>query len=75
MYNRADAAVLTAMIGWSRPAKIQEIGSGYSTACSLDTARAFGLRTQITAIEPFPERLRSVLGDSLEDVELVEAPV
>jgi predicted O-methyltransferase YrrM len=75
MYNRADAAVLTAMIGWSRPARILEIGSGYSTACSLDAATSLGLRTQITAIEPFPDRLKAVLGDSLEDIELVVAPV
>jgi hypothetical protein len=40
-----------------RPARIIEIGSGFSTACWLDSIDALGLRTSIACIEPHPNRL------------------
>lgn len=59
MFGPADAAVYRAMLTHLRPARVLEVGSGFSTAIALDEADAnpalAGL--EITCIEPFPERL------------------
>jgi len=58
----ADAITLRTMIHHLQPRRIIEIGSGYSTACMLDSAEHMGLTNlQITCVEPNAERLRSVL--------------
>jgi predicted O-methyltransferase YrrM len=61
-YPYGDAIVLRAMINHFKPRRIVEIGSGYSTACMLDTADHLGCSDlKITCIEPNPERLISIL--------------
>lgn len=72
-----DAITLRAMIGHYRPRRIIEIGSGYSTACMLDSAEHASLPAlDITCIEPDPSRLRSLLKDGdLESLHLIERPV
>lgn len=60
-YGYGDGATLRAMISDLRPNRIIEIGSGYSTACMLDTIDELGLTTQITCIEPYPGHLLSRL--------------
>jgi predicted O-methyltransferase YrrM len=61
-YNHGDSIILRAMIGAFRPRRVVEIGSGYSTACMLDSADEVGLDDlRITCIEPYPTRLKSVL--------------
>ena len=62
MFGPADALGLRLMIGWLRPARIVEIGSGYSTAAMLDSLDRLGLEPQLTLVEPHPERLLAVLG-------------
>jgi predicted O-methyltransferase YrrM len=63
MFGPADGAVYQAMLRHFRPARIIEVGSGYSTAVALDVADAdselSGL--QITCIEPYPDRLLALL--------------
>lgn len=61
-YSWADAIVLYAMLRKHRPKRVVEIGSGYSSAVILDTSDAF-FDTPIacTFIDPYPERLRSLL--------------
>ena len=45
-----------------KPARIIEVGSGYSSAVMLDTNEmCLGSRTNMTFIEPFPDRLKSLL--------------
>jgi predicted O-methyltransferase YrrM len=61
MYPLGDAAVLRAMILEQRPQRIVEIGSGFSSACMLDTIDEAGLQTELTFIEPDAGRLRSLL--------------
>ena len=57
-----DALSLHAIIGRFRPRRIVEIGSGFSTACMLDSAEIHGINDlQITCIEPYPDRLRNLL--------------
>ena len=66
MFGPADAAVYRAMLAHLRPSRVIEVGSGYSTALALDEADAnpelSGL--DITCIEPFPERLLEIIGES-----------
>jgi hypothetical protein len=52
-----------------------EVGSGFSSAALLDVNDRFlGGRMQLTFVEPYPERLRSLLRPT-DDVEIVEEPV
>lgn len=58
----ADGITLRMMIRHLRPKRIVEIGSGYSTACMLDSAEHVDLRDlHITCIEPYPTRLKALL--------------
>lgn len=60
--------VLHTMLRHLRPARVIEVGSGWSSACMLDTDDLFlDGATEITFIDPEPERLESLLrGDELE---------
>jgi predicted O-methyltransferase YrrM len=61
-YPFGDAWVAKALLRWARPARIVEIGSGFSTANMLDGLDEFGLtRTSMTCIEPDPVRLQALL--------------
>lgn len=66
MFGAADAAVYRALLTHLRPARVLEVGSGYSTAVALDEADANpDLRgLAITCIEPFPDRLIGLLRES-----------
>lgn len=61
MFCLADAAVLHAMLRTFTPRRVLEIGSGFSTACALDTISAHDLPTEITCVEPYPARLYGLL--------------
>ncbi|MFC6017970.1 class I SAM-dependent methyltransferase [Plantactinospora solaniradicis] len=74
MYGRADAAVLHAMLRHHRPARLIEVGSGYSTAVALDVAERFLPDLRITCVEPHPTRLQSRLRPG-DEVELIQRPV
>src|SRR5665213_208916 len=53
-----DAIILRLMINHYRPRRIIEIGSGFSTACMLDSAEHVSLPAlKLICIEPFPNRL------------------
>jgi predicted O-methyltransferase YrrM len=76
-YPCGDAIILRMMIHLLRPRQIIEIGSGYSSACILDSAEhALLPDLKLTCIEPYPERLLSLLraGD-LKSITLIERPV
>lgn len=61
IFPSGDAYILDAMISRFRPKRIIEIGSGLSTGCMIDTVSALAIECDITAIEPFPERLQDTL--------------
>lgn len=61
MFLNGDALGLAAMINEYRPKQIIEIGSGYSTACTLDAIDRTGHACHITCIEPEPIRLNKIL--------------
>ena len=57
-----DALTLHAMVQTRKPHHIIEIGSGFSTACMLDALDQIEwTECAITCIEPYPDRLRSLL--------------
>jgi predicted O-methyltransferase YrrM len=66
MYGPADAAVYRAMLTQLLPARVLEVGSGYSTAVALDEADVNPALSdlKITCIEPFPSRLLRLLTSS-----------
>lgn len=77
MFGPADAAVYRAMLRYLQPTRIIEVGSGYSTAIALDEIDLSGLpELEITCIEPFPERLLSLLtADDNSRITLLRQPV
>ena len=76
-FGCTDAIFLYCFLRKFRPRKIIEIGSGYSSAAILDTLeRSSFPPTDVTFIEPYPERLKSILKDrDLENVRIMESKV
>lgn len=74
MYDYGDAAALFCMLRHFKPKRMIEVGSGFSTAATLDTADQHMPDLQLTCIEPNPERLRARLLPK-DDVEIIEKPV
>lgn len=64
-YSYIDGIVLYSMIRRFKPKRIIEIGSGYSSANMLDTNELFfNNEIDITFIEPYPDRLYSLMKES-----------
>jgi len=75
-FSWGDATILYGTLQWLRPRRLIEVGSGFSTACILDTIDRHGLDTQVTMVEPYPELVRSLLApDDLDRVEMFESAV
>lgn len=75
-YVLGDAVVLAAMVGRSRPRRVIEVGSGWSTAALLDAVDVFGTDTAITCVDPHPGRLFEVIGEGGDPrVEVRREPV
>lgn len=72
-YGIGDARVLQAVLRHLRPKRVIEVGSGHSSALTLDVVEHhLGGDVDVTFIEPYPELLRSVLRDDDHDrVEIV----
>jgi len=61
-YGYSDAILLHCMIRHLKPKKIIEVGSGFSSSVTLDTNEKFmGNSINCIFIEPYPERLESLL--------------
>jgi hypothetical protein len=61
-FSFADAMILRAMILHHRPRRIVEVGSGFSSACTLDTVfDEANLQCEITFVEPYPDLLRGLM--------------
>jgi hypothetical protein len=75
-YGIGDAFFHFFMIKKLRPKKFIEIGSGFSSACFLDTNDKLSLHATCTFIEPFPSRLRSLLTEADARLHnIIEQPV
>ena len=61
-FGHTDAIVLYSFIRHFAPRKIIEIGSGYSSAVMLDTLDRYpGGNTEVTFVEPYPDRLNTLI--------------
>ena len=76
-FAHADAVFLHCMLRKHQPRRIIEVGSGFSSAVMLDTIdRFFGHSPELTFIEPYPERLKSLLrNDDADRVTILEKKV
>jgi predicted O-methyltransferase YrrM len=73
MFDRSDGLFLHLLLRHLRPSRVVEIGSGFSSACTLDTVERFTPATQCTFIDPNPSVLRSVLRtEDEESADIVE---
>lgn len=64
MYGPADGAIYRGMLNNLRPARVIEVGSGFSTAILLDEIDHSLPETNVTCIEPYPQRLYGLLKES-----------
>ena len=72
-----DATVLYCMLRHLKPKRMIEVGSGFSSACALDTIeRYLGNTVTNSFIEPYPDLLKSMLkpGD-LERITIIPSPI
>jgi hypothetical protein len=60
----SDAFTLSGIIRKEKPRRIIEIGSGFSSAVMLDTLSQTHESATLTFIEPFPDRLNSLLSSN-----------
>jgi len=75
MYCGTEGSVIYFMMRHFKPRRIIEIGSGYSSCFTLDVNELFfDYEVKCTFIEPFPERLHSLIriGD-IDRVEIIES--
>ncbi|YAF97655.1 MAG: class I SAM-dependent methyltransferase [Nodularia sp. CChRGM 3473] len=72
-YSYSDAICLFCMIRYTKPRKIIEVGSGYSSCITLDVNEYFfDEKISCTFIEPYPELLLSLIKDTdKEKVEII----
>jgi len=74
-YSYSDAIVLQSMIRCFKPKRYIEVGSGYSSACVLDTLESTDGDCNCTFIEPYPGVLNGLLSGSEKNVEVLESGV
>ena len=75
-YGWADGSILHAMLRRHRPKRLIEIGSGWSSACALDTVdHCFNSPCALTFIEPYPKLVRDLIGSCAANVKILESKV
>lgn len=74
-FCETDAIMLYCIMLHFNPKRIIEVGSGFSSAVMLDTKEKNGSSIDLTFIEPYPERLNSILTDADGKVNLVKEKV
>lgn len=66
-FRHADAIILYSVLRHFRPARVVEVGSGFSSALMLDTDDGFlDQSIRFTFVEPFPGRLRRLMSEGDE---------
>lgn len=73
-YSYTDAIVLYSMIRHFKPKRIFEIGSGFSSSVMMDSnQRFFNNSIELVFIEPYPERLYSLMReDDKQSIMVIE---
>lgn len=74
-FAHGDGVALYSMLRHLAPRRYVEVGSGFSSACALDTAERFlDGAVEFTFIDPNPERLRGLLRPS-DRATIIDEPV
>ena len=76
-FRFGDANAIWHMAGLFRPRRVIEVGSGFSTACWLDSFDTLGLDGEIQCVEPYPDRVRELCQPDLDGgrIAMHEKPV
>jgi predicted O-methyltransferase YrrM len=77
-FSYGDGAMLHCMLRRFQPKRIVEVGSGYSSACALETVERFLPEdTSLTFVEPYPQLLEDLLAAEppRRKVEILPIPV
>jgi Methyltransferase domain len=75
-YSWGDGSILHAIICYLRPKRFIEIGSGWSSACALDTVEQYLYENcELTFIEPYPRLLLDLIGKAAARVRILDKPV
>lgn len=75
-YTYTDAIILYCFLRKFQPKRIIEVGSGFSSAAMLDSLDSLDATAELTFIEPYPERLYSLLsGEDKSQNHIIEKPV
>jgi hypothetical protein len=75
-YSWGDGSILYAMLRSHQPRRVTEVGSGWSSACALDTVgRYFEGECEFTFVDPYPQLLVSLIGNVPTNVRIIEMPV
>lgn len=75
-FGHGDACIYHALLRTLRPARVVEVGSGFTSALALDTRERYLPELQLTFIEPYPERLYGLLSqDDRRACEIIPQPV
>jgi hypothetical protein len=76
-FSYGDGSILSAMLRHFQPKRLVEVGSGYSSACAMDTIeRYIKGKVEVIFVEPYPKLLLSLLGvDVAERVKIHECGI
>jgi Methyltransferase domain len=75
-YSWGDGSILYAMLRRHQPRRVIEVGSGWSSACALDTAdRYVKSECEFIFVDPYPRLLISLIGNLAKNVRIIELPV
>ena len=71
-YAWGDGSILHAMIRYFRPSRIIEVGSGWSSACTVDTVERFlDRRCDLTFIDPHPDLAMKTVGQTRPGLRII----
>jgi predicted O-methyltransferase YrrM len=73
-FTYGDALILSGMLQHLRPRRVIEVGSGFSSALMLDLRDRTDCKPELTFVEPFPTRLKSLLKPG-DRTTVLESPV
>jgi len=75
-FSWGDGSILHAMIRHFKPKRMVEIGSGWSSACTLDTIDHYlGGACQFKMIDPYADLVRSLVDPARENIQILEEPI
>lgn len=70
-FTYGDGAIWHGMLRHFQPKRLVEVGSGFSSANLIDTnEKYFDGQIDLTFIEPYPDLLKSLLGDKSENTKI-----